>query len=322
VPAQDKKRPSTPGVKELIKSRLAGESDDYILALAVEGGGMRGVVSGSILIALRELGIDKVFDRLYGSSAAALNLTQYAIGASWEALAVYYDYLPTGLIRKFPHNIGRPLLDMEYLDHVLGDLYPINTESLASSPFDVRIIITDVTTRQAVVKKIREDPADVIPFLKAGAWIPILSGAPFQYNGERYLDGSLLMAHPLYAAIDEGCTHVLAASPKPYRTGRPVRNYVLLKAILNRWETGLGDAYVTSRLHWDKDSAKLENGEVQLGEASVLRLAPCPGAHQVGRLTTDKSVLLEGARAGYCTTLKFFDQTIRLPHFTVATVLS
>src|SRR5215475_3378132 len=63
-----------PGVLELIRSRLEGESDDYVLSLTLEGGGMRGVVSGAMLIALRDLGITRVFDAMYGTSSGSINL--------------------------------------------------------------------------------------------------------------------------------------------------------------------------------------------------------------------------------------------------------
>jgi predicted patatin/cPLA2 family phospholipase len=310
--------PSAPSVRDLIERRLAGETDDYVLALAVDGGGMRGVVSGAILIALRDLGIDKVIDRFYGASAAALNLTQYAAGASWEALTVYYDYLPNGLIRKFPHNIRQPLLDMAFLDHVLRELFPLDPAALKSSTLDVRIVLTDVDSCRSVVRSVREDSDDIVEVLKASAWLPILSGPPYRYNGTRFLDGGVLMAHPLYAALEEGCTHILAASPKPYSSTHSTRSRLALKAVLNRWATGLGDAYIASRKRWDLDSAALNHGEGKIKGASVLKMIPSDNAHDITRLTTDKGLLLEGARAGYSMTLEFFGQSVEHPYFTVS----
>jgi hypothetical protein len=50
-----------PPVFELIRGRVAGHRDDCTLALTVGGGGMHGVVSGAMLIALRDLGLTGTF---------------------------------------------------------------------------------------------------------------------------------------------------------------------------------------------------------------------------------------------------------------------
>jgi predicted acylesterase/phospholipase RssA len=43
------------------------------LALVIEGGGMRGAVSGGMALGLHELGLAAAFDAAYGSSAGALS---------------------------------------------------------------------------------------------------------------------------------------------------------------------------------------------------------------------------------------------------------
>lgn len=47
--------------------------DGFKLGLVVEGGGMRGIISGAMLMALQDLGLTGVFDAAYGSSAGAIN---------------------------------------------------------------------------------------------------------------------------------------------------------------------------------------------------------------------------------------------------------
>ena len=61
-------------VAELLRRRAAGERDDGArLALAIEGGGMRGAVSAGMAIAIDELGLTDAFEAVYGASAGALN---------------------------------------------------------------------------------------------------------------------------------------------------------------------------------------------------------------------------------------------------------
>ena len=70
--------PEVHPVMALIAGRLAaggrtGEADDqFRLALAVEGGGMRGTISAGMALGLHELGLTAVFDGVYGSSAGAI----------------------------------------------------------------------------------------------------------------------------------------------------------------------------------------------------------------------------------------------------------
>ncbi len=70
----------------LIASRLrsgtqpGARHDGARLGLVVEGGGMRGCISGAMLMALHDLGISDVFDVVYGASAGAINATYFLTG--------------------------------------------------------------------------------------------------------------------------------------------------------------------------------------------------------------------------------------------------
>src|ERR1700729_2574496 len=97
---------AVPSVPELIRARARGEQDNFTLALSVEGGGMRGVVSGAMPIALRDLGLAGLFDRFYGTSSGSMNLAYFAADGGWDALSVYYDHLVSGFLRpwRLPHQ--------------------------------------------------------------------------------------------------------------------------------------------------------------------------------------------------------------------------
>ena len=56
-------------VAAALRDRPAGAR----VALVVEGGGMRGAVSGGMALGLDELGLAGAFDAAYGSSAGTLN---------------------------------------------------------------------------------------------------------------------------------------------------------------------------------------------------------------------------------------------------------
>jgi predicted patatin/cPLA2 family phospholipase len=312
-----------PTVSELIRNRIAGHRDDYTLALTVEGGGMRGVVSGAMLIALRDLGLTPIFDRFYGTSSGSMNLAYFAAGGGWDALSVYYDHLVSGFFHShwLPH---RPQIDMRFVfDEVMRNRIPLDRDKVASAPYDIRIVLSDVEEARPVIVPIRSVAERVEDYLKAGAWLPILAGPPHLLDGRRYLDGGLLWPDPLYAALDEKCTHVLMlnTAPEGARDNTSPVTARILSHVLNRWQSGLGNAYLAGRGPWAADKAKLGNGkDVELRGAQVLRLCPPPGSHLVERMTTARESLLDGARAGYATITGGFGRRPARAYFAVMVV--
>jgi hypothetical protein len=92
----------------------------------------------------------------------------------------------------------------------------------------------------------------------------------------------------------------------------------VLRRVLNRWRNGLGEAYVRGRKPWQADKAVLVNGtDVDLRGARVLRLCPAPASHNVERLTVLRAELLDGARAGFATTMRAFGHPSRAAYFSI-----
>lgn len=309
-----------PSVRELIRARLAGGRDPYTLGLSVEGGGMRGVVSGAMLIALRELGVTDVVDRFYGTSSGSINLAYFASGGGWDALSVYYDHLVDGFVlpRRLPH---RPRLDMGYVfDEVMRRRVPLDTARLADSPYDVRIVLSDVELAQPRIVALRPVAGRAHDYLRAGAWLPILAGPPELLDGRRYLDGGLLWPDPLYAALQERCTHILMINTAPQDAGNNTSRLTaeVLRRVLDRWQPGLGRAYLGGRAPWAADKALLHNTQdVPLRGSRVLRICPGPGSHRVQRLTMERADLLDGTRTGYATVMAAFDRPRSGSYFAV-----
>lgn len=61
-------------------SRPGQRSDGFKLGLVVEGGGMRGIVTGAMLMGLQDMGLTHCFDAVYGASAGAINSTYFLTG--------------------------------------------------------------------------------------------------------------------------------------------------------------------------------------------------------------------------------------------------
>ncbi len=53
-------------------SQPGARADGLRIALVIEGGGMRGIISGGMALALDELGLVPAFDAVYGASAGSI----------------------------------------------------------------------------------------------------------------------------------------------------------------------------------------------------------------------------------------------------------
>jgi len=83
-------------------------NDTAILALAIEGGGMRGAVSGGMAAAIACLGLSDAFDKVYGSSAGSI-IGSYFVSRQLY-LDVYTDVIPAG--KNLFVNKGRIIGDI------------------------------------------------------------------------------------------------------------------------------------------------------------------------------------------------------------------
>jgi hypothetical protein len=81
---------------DLLKARAARRSrvphgDGARIALAIEGGAMRGVVSAGMVAALEQLGLTDAFDAVYGSSAGAINGAYFLAGQANLGVTIYSE---------------------------------------------------------------------------------------------------------------------------------------------------------------------------------------------------------------------------------------
>lgn len=103
--------------KRNISRTLPLPDDGYKIALAIEGGGMRGCVTAGMVAAVHHLGLSDTIDVVYGSSAGTV-IGAYFITRQlpWFGPELYYDALTTAGDRfinakRFLRAVGLGLLD-------------------------------------------------------------------------------------------------------------------------------------------------------------------------------------------------------------------
>src|SRR4051812_17529431 len=228
-------RVSAPDAMHPVLAALRERPAGSRIALAVEGGGMRGAVSGGMVLGLRELGLVGAFDAAYGASAGALNAMWLVSGRIEQGVGTWTDpALIRELIRRRRALLRRPVVDVGRLVDVRYEqISPGLFADVLASPITLHPIATDVGTGRAVDlhPEIR-DTATLRLALRASAALPVLAGPPVELGGRRLLDAGLSAAIPFRTALADGATHVLvlrsrqegrpAEAPSP-RLARPVR---------------------------------------------------------------------------------------------------
>jgi predicted acylesterase/phospholipase RssA len=202
-------------------SRPLARDDGLRIALIVEGGGMRGVISAGMALALDELGLVPAFDAVYGASAGAitgawlLSRPQGLLG--WAEPA----YVKT-LIRRTALLRGRPVADVRAL---IEDLYqttfPMDSAVLAS-PVEFHPLATDAATGQSTdLRPFIGNPAELRLALRASAALPLLAGPPVEFAGRRFYDAGVSESIPYRTALTQGATHLLILRSRPYPPPAP-----------------------------------------------------------------------------------------------------
>ncbi|WNI18772.1 patatin-like phospholipase family protein [Actinacidiphila sp. ITFR-21] len=299
-------------VLEILRARrdegsLPGQrTDGATVALAVEGGGMRGVISAAMLTQLEDYGFKNAFDIVYGCSSGGINGAYFLAGETWYPLSIYYDDLTTKKFVDFGRALRRlPILDLDYaFEYVMELLKPLDYDAVLSSDIPLVTPITDVDAVETVVLRDFSSRDDLKAALRASAWLPIAVPGTFTMaDGRRALDGGVLTALPFRLAVNDGCTHVLSLSTRPMRPGSsglsPLHRYTYL--YLERLRRGLGSGYLAAirQKHRDQDWLHAMRTAPSPDAPYVLDLAPLPWMTELKRHDIDHHRLLENARTAY-----------------------
>lgn len=134
-------RSSTSSARDATSARAATRApgpddrlDGFRVALAVEGGS-RATYSSGMVLALEELGLTRCFDAVYGSSAGALAGSWLVAGSAAHCCAGWWK---PGLMERVTNPRrglrGRPVVDVEYLIHTVGEsIVPLDWQAVVDA---------------------------------------------------------------------------------------------------------------------------------------------------------------------------------------------
>jgi predicted acylesterase/phospholipase RssA len=308
-------------------SSPGNRTDGLRIALAIEGGGMRGTVSAGMALALHELGLVRAFDAVYGASAGAIT-GAWLLSSNPEGLRGWAEpsYAKT-LIRWSSLLRGRPVVDIRTLIEIVYQTeWPMDFRSVLASDVEYHPLATDAATGAAAdLRPLIRDPADLRLALRASASLPFLAGPPVRLRDRRFYDAGVAESIPFRTPLTQGATHVLvlrSRRPVPaattadgasvggagvdgVRLPRPPRSVRLLARTTLRGESPqLRAALLTRGVRTAADVARI--AELQAA-GRALAVFPPATVPPVSRLTTDGALLAAAFEVGRDAVLGTFD---------------
>ncbi|MFD1825440.1 patatin-like phospholipase family protein [Mumia zhuanghuii] len=306
-------------------SRPGERQDGQRVALAIEGGGMRGTISAGMALALHEMGAAHAFDAVYGASAGAITGAWLLSGAPENLTGWAEPAYVTAMIR--PSNVwrGRPMVDVQNLvEYLYCEVARMDFNAILANPVEYHPLATDFHTGQATdLRPHLTSPAELRLALRASAALPFLAGPPIELAGRRFSDAGLSESIPYRTALAQGASHVLVLRSRPApplaagksdpgpRTRPSYRARLTSATALRIYPDPVRHSFLARdrRLLEDEallaqyDQAVLPGGPTSVdrrtkAKSAVLSVRPGPDSPRVGRLTRDAKILKAAFEAG------------------------
>lgn len=215
---------------ELIHQRLrdattpSTRTDGCTLAVAVEGGGMRGVVSAGMLLALEQLGMRSCVDMVVGTSAGALSAAFFVAERGSEGSVLFYSDLNTApFIDRRRLLRGGPAVDLDYLIGDAARRRGLKFADINASELRLYATVAPVDPdNERRVFQVHGANAHIAAVLSATACLPVLAGRSRTVDGDDYVDGGLREQVPWRSAAGLGATHILVLPSRPVSGTTPL----------------------------------------------------------------------------------------------------
>jgi len=284
-------------------SRPGHRTDGRRVALVIEGGAMRGVVSAGMAAAIEQLGLLASFDEVHGASAGAFNAAFLLAGQAAYLVGLYQcgfgDRAFAGPLRLLH---GRPPIDMDFL---IGEVWTrrrrLDCAAVLRSGIELHCTATDADRAELVDLSGLADAEEIRCALRASARLPWLAGPPVRFRGRRLLDATLAEAIPVSSALARA-TDVLVLQTRPVG----VRHQPLagpVAALTDRYLRAINPALVSLRRtrsqRYDRLSERLAAlaGDPQASPA-VCVIRPPAGSPTIGQLEHRSARLQRAAAEG------------------------
>lgn len=305
-----------PGVAELIRLRLDQKStpdrrqDPHHLALVIEGGGMRGVVTGGMVTAIQELGLTGCFDSIHGSSAGACAGAYLLTDQAKLGTSIYYEDINNSKVTN-PRRLwaGRAIMDTGFItDDVMRTTKRLDVDKIIGAPDRLHIIATTTTAQEEHYSRYAT-PDEFFAVLRGTITMPIVGGRSVTVDGQELVDGGMVQQIPFRSAVEHGASHVLILLTRrdhefERRKGRLLE---MLESLAMRlvYNAKLAELYASRRERIDNDLKLIFAGNI--GDVAMDYIARPGTDSRVRRFSLETDVLKRGAAEGYEAIRRYVD---------------
>lgn len=227
------------------RARTGNRDDGATVAVVLEGGGMRGVLSATTAAVLYETGVLDHVDLFVGTSAGAVNAAS-AVGGTISEFANAYASTFSKPEFVDPRRALRrqPIVNLPALCAEVERSFSVFSHAAANTSKRLAVVATDVATGLPAVLTDFTSPEDLQACVVASGLLPLIGGQPVAHRGRLWFDGGVSEAVPIPTAVELGATHVIVAATRPQTVSpsvtladRAVVSY------LKRYNTNLARSY-------------------------------------------------------------------------------
>jgi len=311
---------STHPVAELIRARAASGSrpgardDPHRVALVIEGGGMRGVVTSGMTHALEKLGYRDAFDEVHGVSAGTLTAAYFVARQAAYGETVFYDFLVSRRFVDFRRLLlrGSPM-SLDYLLHeVIETERPLEYDAVLRSDIALHLYATNLRLeqREPVALPAAATKDELRRNFRASALIPVVAGPPTAIGDGLYCDAGIWDSIPWRFAERAGATHLLVLQSRP--RNNPRRNPTAFerrfaRRYFGRVAPAALEGYLTRVERYNEDCRLLARLSLDTERTpSLLAIAPHADAPHVEAYERSRRLVVDGARSGFDAVVRAF----------------
>ena len=188
---------------------LAKIKDQHLkIGVAVEGGGLRGVVSLAMLKFFKDFSLDRQISAIAGTSAGAINAAYFLNDSIDHGLELYKEMASSEFLQplKFPNAMN---LDFLFLDRIPNH-HPFDEDVIRNHPTKFFVTVTRVASgkTRAIWAQQALQEVSLLKLLRASAAAPLFSAHKEEIFGELYNDGHVEMPIPYQPLLKEPVDYI------------------------------------------------------------------------------------------------------------------
>ena len=263
------------------------------LAIAIEGGGLRGAFAVGVLEQLAKV-LEQPVAHVLATSSGAPNAAYFATGQIADGVRIWEQRTHGSQLVDFA-NLMRtePVMKIDDLVAVFRNEIPLDADKLRASETSLHIAVTDVESGDGRV--VRATPDNVFSLLQAAMAIPFAYGKVVDVEDHRYIDGGFRAPLPIREALELEPGKIVAILTKP--RGHRRRKNALVDWLACRSYGEYPNARAAICEKWTHYNATMDLIEQLEAQGRVLAIRPSTEL-PVSRMSRSQARILESIELG------------------------